>query len=179
MSPLGSSWLRQRGLLFSHMYASHSWLGWESDALSWDNLSPYERDLSEGGWVLASVLLHVFLYLSLNSAVVDPGGNPSTKLRPEGPKKSFFGDRAPPYLRVWMTTRSGSGTAQSIQTNKKMSEGTQYPGHHLDLSLTHLYVLKSDKENQGVQEKKQSTCLSAVVNVNHISLFLILPSWHL
>ena len=57
-----------------------------------------------------------------------------------------------------------------------MSEGTQYPGHHLDLSLTHLYVLKSDKENQGVQEKKQSTCLSAVVNVNHISLFLILPS---
>ena len=25
-----------------------------------------------------------------------------TKLRPEGQKK-FFGDRPPPYLRVWMT----------------------------------------------------------------------------
>ena len=83
------------------MYASQSWLGGKSDALSWDNLSPYERDLSEGGWVLASVLLHVFLDLSLNSAVADPGegaggGTPQPNW---GPKKDFFGDRAPRYLR--------------------------------------------------------------------------------
>ena len=126
----------------------------------------------------------MFLDLSLNSAVADPaegpggvggGRNPSTKLRPEGPKKNFFGDRAPRYLRVWMTTRSGSGTAQSIQIKTK-NERRSPISHHLDLSLTHLYVLKSDKENQEVQEKKQSTCLSTVVNVNHISLFLILPS---
>ena len=74
-----------------------------------------------------------------------------------------------------MTTRSGSGTAQSIQIKTK-NERRSPISHHLDLSLTHLYVLKSDKENQGVQEKKQSTCLSTVVNVNHISWFLILPS---
>ena len=24
-------------------------------------------------------------------------------MRPKGPKKKFFGDRSPPYLRVWMT----------------------------------------------------------------------------
>ena len=58
------------------MYASQSRLDWKSDGLSWDNLSPYERDLSEGGWVLASVLLHVFLDLSLNTAVADPGEGP-------------------------------------------------------------------------------------------------------
>ena len=70
MSPFGSD----KGVnFFSHMYASQSWLGGKSDALSWDNVSPYERDLSEGGWVLASVLLYVFLDLSLNSAVADPG----------------------------------------------------------------------------------------------------------
>ena len=69
-------WLGQRSQRFSHMYASQSWLGGKSDALSWDNLSPYERDLSEGGWVLASVLLHVFLDLSLNSAVADPAEGP-------------------------------------------------------------------------------------------------------
>ena len=26
-----------------------------------------------------------------------------TKMRPEGPKKIFFADRAPPYLRVWFS----------------------------------------------------------------------------
>ena len=45
-------------------------------------------------------------------SVVDPGEGPGrgpgppyfwTKLRPEGPKKIFFSDRVPPYLRVWMT----------------------------------------------------------------------------
>ena len=66
------------------MYASQSWLGGKSDALSWDNLSPYERDLSEGGWVLASVLLHVFLDLSLNSAVAEPLN------QPEARKKTFL-----------------------------------------------------------------------------------------
>ena len=93
MSPFGSG----KGVnFFSHMYASQSWLGWTSDAVSWDNLSPYERDLSEGGWVLASVLLHVLLDLSLNSAVADAGGgggggrNPLNKLRPQGPKKTFL-----------------------------------------------------------------------------------------
>ena len=155
MSPFGSG----KGVnFFSHMYASQSWLGWTSDTVSWDNLSPYERDLSEGGWVLASVLLHVLLDLSLNSAVADPGegagggaggGTPQPNW---GPKKDFFGDRAPRYLRVWMTTRSGSGTAQSIQIKK--NERRSPISHHLDLSLTHMYVLKSDKENQGVQEKK-------------------------
>ena len=80
------------------MYASQSWLGWESDALSWDNLSPYERDFSEGGCVLASVLLQVFLDLSLNSAVADPGegpgggggGTPQPNWGPKGRKKTFL-----------------------------------------------------------------------------------------
>ena len=34
------------------------------------------------------------------------GGAPpyfQTELRPEGPKSIFFGDQAPPYLRIWMT----------------------------------------------------------------------------
>ena len=153
-SPFGSG----KGVnFFSHMYASQSWLGWTSDAVSWDNLSPYERDLSEGGWVLASVLLHVLLDLSLNSAVADPGGgggaDPLKQTEAPRAEKNFFGDRAPRYLRVWMTTRSGSGTAQSIQIKTK-NERRSPISHHLDLSLTHLYVLKSDKENQGVQEKK-------------------------
>ena len=44
-----------------------------------------------------------------------PGPSPyfQTKLRPEG-GKNVFGDRAPAYVRVWMTpliSRSGSGTA--------------------------------------------------------------------
>ena len=77
------------------MYASQSWLGGKSDALSWDNLSPYERDLSEGGWVLASVLLHVFLDLSLNSAVADPaegpgGGGAEPLNQTEARKKTFL-----------------------------------------------------------------------------------------
>ena len=78
------------------MYASQSPLGWKSDALSWDNLSPYERNLSEGGWVLASVLLHVFLDLSLNSAVADPGegagggGGAEPLNQTEARKKTFL-----------------------------------------------------------------------------------------
>ena len=74
------------------MYASQSWLGGKSDALSWDNLSPYERDLSEGGWVLASVLLHVFLDLSLNSAVADPGEGAGAEPlnQTEARKKTFL-----------------------------------------------------------------------------------------
>ena len=131
MSPFG--W--DKGVnFFSHMYASQSWLGWTSDALSWDNLSPYERDLSEGGWVLASVLLHVFLDLSLNSAVADPGegaggrgGGGWTPQPNWGPKKDSFGDRAPRYLRVWMTTRSGSDTAQSIQIKKNWAKEPNIP----------------------------------------------------
>ena len=91
MSPFGSG----KGVnFFSHMYASQSWLGWTSDTVSWDNLSPYERDLSEGGWVLASVLLHVLLDLSLNSAVADPGegagGGGEPLNQTEARKKTFL-----------------------------------------------------------------------------------------
>ena len=36
-----------------------------------------------------------------------------TKLRPEGPKK-FFGDRAPPYLRVWVTASPPPPLSQGL-----------------------------------------------------------------
>ena len=66
------------------------------------------------------VFLSIFIFkIHFFPAVVDPGEGPPyllTKLRPEGAKKNFFGARAPPFLRVWMTrplliSRSGSSTA--------------------------------------------------------------------
>ena len=51
------------------------------------------------------VYLSIFIFkIHFLTAVVDPREGPPyllTKLRPEGAKK-FFGDQAPPYLKVWI-----------------------------------------------------------------------------
>ena len=173
MSPFGSG----KGVnFFSHMYASQSWLGWTSDAVSWDNLSPYERDLSEGGWVLASVLLYVFLDLSLNSAVADPGeggggglgvGTPQPNC---GPKKDFFGDRAPRYLRVWITTRSGSGNAQSMQIKKKWAKEPNIPPSW-SLPNAPVCAKKRQREPRGARKKVKYLLINCRECKPHFTVF--------
>ena len=171
MSPFGSG----KGVnFFSHMYASQSWLGWTSDAVSWDNLSPYERDLSEGGWVLASVLLHVLLDLSLNSAVADPGegagggGNPSTKLRPE--KRLFWRPGSPLSKglddhKVWIRYCS-------VHTNKN-KKWAKEPNMPPSWSLPNAPVCakKRQKEPRGARKKAKYLLINCGKCKPHFTVF--------